>query len=168
MLPVSLRVAISGNEWPIFWLWKQSKASEGEPNGVYIDRCLERMKNWEVRLREIVTDLRTQFVKKNKCYLTDMVRCDNVLCVDDSMELKAKVNGRRSVCIVENTGGWEDRFIEWMFETWLRGILDDINTAVCVNGRILNDNVNVWTENWAVKILAWQYRRLWFINSYVS
>ena len=52
-----------------------------------------------------MADLRTQFVKKSKCYLTGMVRCDNVLCVDDSMELKAKINGRRSVCIVENTGG---------------------------------------------------------------
>jgi len=52
-----------------------------------------------------VADLRTQFVVKSKCYLTGMVRCDNVLCVDDSMELKAKMDGRRSVYIVENTGG---------------------------------------------------------------
>jgi len=44
-----------------------------------------------------VADFRTQFLMKSKCYLTGMVRCDNVLCVDDSMELKAKMDGRRSV-----------------------------------------------------------------------
>ena len=52
-----------------------------------------------------VADLRTQFVMKSKCYRTGMVRCVNVLCVDVSMELRAKMDGRRSVYIVENTGG---------------------------------------------------------------
>jgi len=41
-----------------------------------------------------------------------------------------------------------------MFETWPRGTLDDIKTAVCVNGRMGKDNVNIWTEKWTVKIIA--------------
>ena len=60
MLPVSLRVAFSGNEWSIMWLWKNSYAYVWVSNGVLIDRWLERMNNWEVRLMESVADLRKQ------------------------------------------------------------------------------------------------------------
>jgi len=60
MLHVSLCVAIWGNEWLIVWLWRDSCASGWVSNGVYIDRWLERMNNWEVRLMECVEDLRTQ------------------------------------------------------------------------------------------------------------
>ena len=35
-------------------------------NGVYIDRCFERMNNWEDRLVESVADLRTQLCEEDK------------------------------------------------------------------------------------------------------
>jgi len=47
-----------------------------------------------------------------------------------------------------------------MFETLLRGSLDDIKTAVCVNGRMGKYNVNVWTEKWTVKNITCHYGRL--------
>ena len=34
------------------------------------------------------------------------------------------------------------------------GYVDDIKTAVCVNGRMGKYNVNVWTEKWMVKNIA--------------
>jgi len=36
-------------------------------------------------------------------------------------------------------------------KAWLLGILDDIEKAVWVNGRMGSDNVNVWVEKWTVK-----------------
>jgi len=60
MLLVSLRLAISGSEWSIMWLWQNCYASCGVSNGFYIDRWFERMNNWEDRLMESVADLRTQ------------------------------------------------------------------------------------------------------------
>ena len=39
-------------------------------------------------------------------------------------------------------------------KSWLRGSLDYIKTVGWVNGRIGNDNVNVWTEKWTVKNVA--------------
>ena len=36
----------------------------------------------------------------------------------------------------------------------LCGILDDMKKAGWVDGRMGNDNVNVWTEKWTVKNVA--------------
>jgi hypothetical protein len=36
----------------------------------------------------------------------------------------------------------------------LRGSLDDIKKAGWVDGRMGNENVNVWTEKWTVRNLA--------------
>ena len=44
---------------------------------------------------ESVADLRNTCVKKSTNYVTGMARCDNVLWVDGSVELKAKLNSRR-------------------------------------------------------------------------
>jgi len=43
MLPVSLHIPISVNEWSIMWLWKDNYASGRVSNGAYIDRWFERM-----------------------------------------------------------------------------------------------------------------------------
>jgi len=44
---------------------------------------------------ESVSDLRTQFVIKSTSYVTGMARCDIVLSVDGSMELKGNFNGKK-------------------------------------------------------------------------
>jgi len=37
---------------------------------------------------------------------------------------------------------------------WLRGSLDDIKKAGWVDGRIGNENMNVWAEKWTVRSLS--------------
>ena len=43
---------------------------------------------------------------------------------------------------------------------WLRGILDEMKKAGWVDGRMGNDNVNVWTEKWTVRNIVWMFRGL--------
>jgi hypothetical protein len=64
MLPVSLRITISGNEWLIMRVRKDSYASGCVPNGVYIDRRFEGLNNYEDRLMKSVADLRTQLCEE--------------------------------------------------------------------------------------------------------
>ena len=40
-------------------------------------------------------------------------------------------------------------------KAWLCGILDDIKKAGWVNGRMGNDNLNIWMEKWTFKILRY-------------
>jgi len=56
--------------------------------------------------------------------------------------------------VVESLCGLVDGSLNECVKAWLRGSLDDIKKAGLVDGRMGNENVNVWTEKWAVRQLA--------------
>jgi len=70
------------------------------------------------------------------------------------MGLKATLNASRIGCIVECACGSVEGSLNDCVNAWLRGSLDDMKKVGWVNGRMGNENVNVWREKGAVRYSA--------------